>query len=249
MISVTVICKNEEKNIRRCLESAKWADDIIIIDSGSTDKTLEIAKEYTENIEVIEWNGYSHARKIALQKVKTEWVLPLDADEEITNGLKDEIIDVIKSGNQEINGYKIPRKSFFLNKWIKHCGWYPGYQMRLCRTKFTSVAERLVHEGYIIEGKTGYLKNDINHYTVNSIYEFTAKINEYSTLQAIEKVRRKKVGFKEIYFNNIIAFYKHFIFKRGFLDGVHGLMVSMFDLITNVLTYMKIYELQNKDKV
>lgn len=248
MISVTVICKNEEKNIRRCLESAKWAEEIIIIDSGSTDNTIEIAKEYTHNIEVIEWKGYSDSRNRALQKVKTEWVLPLDADEEITNGLKEEILGVINSENHEINGYKIPRKSFFLNKWIKHCGWYPGYQMRLCRTKFTTVANRLVHEGYLIEGKTGVLKNDINHYTVNSIYEFTSKINEYSTLQAIEKAPRKKVGFKEIYFNNISAFYQHFIFKKGFLDGVHGLMVSMFDLITNVLTYMKIYEIQNKEK-
>lgn len=246
MITVTVICKNEEKNIRRCLESAKWADEMIIIDSGSTDSTTKIAREYTSNIEIIDWEGYSHSRKIALGKVRTEWVLPLDADEEITKELKEEILEVIKSGSKEINGYRIPRKSFFLNKWIKHCGWYPGYQMRLCRTKYTTVADRLVHEGYLIEGKTGTLKNDINHYTVNSIYEFTAKINEYSTLQAIEKASRKKVGFKEIYFNNISAFYQHFIFKKGFLDGVHGLMVSMFDLITNVLTYMKIYEMQNK---
>lgn len=245
MISVTVICNNEEENIRECLESIRWVDEIIVVDSFSSDKTVEIAKEFTDKIYEIEWLGYAKQREYALSKTSYEWVFPLDADERCTIELKDEILNAIKSGDN-FAGYRIPRKSFFLGKFIKHCGWYPGYQTRLFLKEKAFVADRLVHEGYEIKGEIGFLKNDILHYTVNSISNYMNRVNRYSSLQAVEKAEKKKIKFTDILFRPFASFIQQFIFKKGFMDGIHGLMVTNFDVITNMLTYMKAWELQNK---
>jgi glycosyltransferase involved in cell wall biosynthesis len=245
MISVTVICKNEEDNILECLESVKWADEIIVVDSFSSDRTVEIAREFTDKIFEEEWRGYAKQREFALSKVSKEWVFPLDADERCTEELRVEILSAIKSGNN-LAGYRIPRKSFFLGKFIKHCGWYPGYQTRLFLKEKTYVADRLVHEGYEIKGEMGFLKNDILHYTVGSITDYMSRVNHYSTLQAAEKAEKKKVKFSDILLRPVASYIQQFFFKRGFLDGIYGLMVTNFDVMTNMLTYMKAWEIQNK---
>jgi glycosyltransferase involved in cell wall biosynthesis len=247
MLSVTIICKNEEENIRNCLESVRWTDEIILVDSFSTDKTIEIAKEYTDRIFLQEWLGFAKQREFALSKVSNEWVFPLDADERCSPELKDEILSIIKSENS-FSGYRIPRKSFFLNKWIKYGGWYPGYQTRLFLKEKTVVADRLVHEGYEVKGNLGFLKNNILHYTVTSISNYMNRINTYSSLQAIEKSNKKKIKLSDILLRPIASYIQQFIIKRGFLDGIHGLMVTNFDVITNMLTYMKAWELQHKSK-
>jgi glycosyltransferase involved in cell wall biosynthesis len=247
MLSVTIICKNEEDTIRDCLESAKWADEIIVVDSFSLDKTIEIAKEYTKNIYQKEWEGYAKQRKFALSKATQKWIFPLDADERCSHELKEEILAIIKSENSK-PGYRIPRKSFFLGKWIKHCGWYPGYQTRLFLRDKARVADRLVHEGYEIEGEIGFLKSDILHYTVRDITDYMNRVNHYSTLQAIEKSEKKNIKLYDILLRPIATFIQSFIFKKGFLDGIFGLMVTHFDVITNTLTYMKAREIQDKTK-
>ena len=246
-LSITIICKNEEKNIYNCLESVKWADEIVVVDAFSTDKTIEIARRYTDKVFQNKWEGYAEQRKFALSKVSHQWVFSLDADEKCTEELKSEILDAIQN-SKEIAGYKIPRKSYFLGKWIKHCGWYPGYQLRLFKKSETTVTDRLVHEGYEVNGTIGYLKNAIEHYTVNSIEDYMNRVNIYSTLQAYEKNNRKKVKFTDLFFRPISSFIRQFFIQRGFLDGVYGLMVTFFDVITNMLTYMKIWEMQNTSK-
>jgi glycosyltransferase involved in cell wall biosynthesis len=247
MISVTIICKNEEKNIRECLESVKWADEIIVVDSFSTDKTVEIAKEFTNKIFKEEWRGYARQREFALSKTSHEWIFPLDADERCSVELKEEILSAVNSGNN-FAGYRIPRKSFFLGKFVKHCGWYPGYQMRLFLKDKTKVADRLVHEGYEVNGETGYLINDILHYTVNSISDYMSRVNHYSSLQAVEKSNKRKIKLTDLLLRPAAAFIQSYFFKKGFLDGIHGLMVTNFDVMTNMLTYMKAWEIQNKSK-
>jgi glycosyltransferase involved in cell wall biosynthesis len=247
-ISSVIICKNEEKNIADCLKSIDWVDEIILVDAFSSDRTLEIAERFNVKIFQNEWKGYASQRKFGLSKSSNDWTFVLDADERCTENLKKEIISSL-STNKNINGYYIPRKSFFLGKWIKHCGWYPGYQLRLFRKEYTGISDRKVHEGYEVEGATGKLKNDILHYTVSSIKDYMKRINYYSTLTAMEKSNRSNVKFSDLFFRPAAAFLQSFIFKKGFLDGVHGLMVSQFHMITNILTYMKIYEMQNrKDK-
>lgn len=246
MISVNIICRNEEKNIEDCLKSVTWADEIIVVDGESTDNTAQISKKYTKDVYINKWEGFAKQRQFALEKSTNEWVFVLDADEQCSRELKEEIFSVISSNNNIYNGFRIPRKNYFLNKWIKHGGWYPGYQYRLFRKKHTYVSERLVHEGYVIDGKIGIFKNDILHYTVQSISEYMVKVNNYSSLQSVEKSKRKIVNFSDILFRPLAAFFVQFIARRGFQDGIHGLMVAYFDMITNMLTYMKIWELQNK---
>ncbi len=247
MITVTLICRNEAKNIRACLESVKWVDEIIVVDAESIDGTAGMVKEFTDKIFVKDWEGYASQREFALKHATQEWVFAIDADERCSPELKEEILGVINDKNTTENGFRIPRKSFFLNKWIKHCGWYPGYQIRLFRREKVCVSERLIHEGYKVVGKTGILKNDLLHYTVNSIGEFMSKINHYSTLRAQEKKDKRKIKMSGLIFRPFAAYFQVFILKRGFMDGAHGVMVTNFDVITNMLTLMKIWEMQNKE--
>ncbi|MBK8982752.1 MAG: glycosyltransferase family 2 protein [Ignavibacteria bacterium] len=244
-VSGLIICKNEEHNIEECVKSILWCDEIIIADSYSTDGTLEILKKYPVSIYQNEWKGFSKQREFAVSKVNHEWIFSLDADERCSPGLASEIKSVLNSGNL-FDGYMIPRKSFFLGKWIKHCGWYPGYQMRLFNRKNVTVTDRLVHEGYLISGSEGKLVNDILHYTVRSVSDYTMKINNYSSLEALEKADGKKISAANLFFKPILEFKKKFFFQGGYRDGIYGLMVSYFHMMTKILTYMKIREIQNK---
>lgn len=247
MVSVNIICRNEEKNIEECLKSVLWADEIVVVDGESSDKTTEIAKKYTDKVFVNKWQGFAAQRSFALGKSTKEWILVLDADERCSLELKEEILSFLSSNNIIFKGFRLPRRNYFLGKWIKHGGWYPGYQFRFFRKDSTTVSDRLVHEGYVINGETGVMKNDILHYTVQSVSEFMQKVNGYSTLQAEEKSGRRVIKFKDILLRPIVAFYIQFFIRGGFRDGIHGLMVANFDVITNMLTYMKIWELQNKE--
>ncbi|MEW6508945.1 MAG: glycosyltransferase family 2 protein [Bacteroidota bacterium] len=244
-LSVVIIAGNEEKNIRDCLESVKWADEIIVIDSESTDNTREIAKEFTPNVFVKKWEGFVPQRKFSIEKTSNDWVLSVDADERVSAELKIELQKLLGSSNK-LNGYFVPRQNYFLNKLIKSCGWYPDYQMRLFNKCFAGISNRKVHEGFEVKGKTGKLKNHLIHFTHQNITDTIKKINEYSYLQALEKKNGKKVKAVNLIFNPAAAFLNHFIGRKGFRDGIHGLMVSLIHSITNLLTYMKTWELQNK---
>lgn len=244
-LSVVIIAGNEEKNIKDCLESVKWADEIVVIDSESMDRTREIAGNYTKKIFVKKWEGFAEQRKFSIEKASYNWVLSIDADERVSPELKIEIKEVLKDNNRK-SGYRIPFENFFLNKLIKSCGWYPDYHMRLFDKNATAFTNRKVHEAFEVKGETGYLTSHIIHYTHQSINETIKKINEYSYLQALEKKDGKKVKAINLILNPIAAFLNHFISRKGFKDGVHGLMVSLIHALTNLLTYMKTWELQNK---
>ncbi|MEN3038680.1 MAG: glycosyltransferase family 2 protein [Candidatus Kryptonium sp.] len=242
-LSVVIITGNEEKNIADCLESVKWADEIIIVDSESKDKTVEIARKYTDKIFVKKWEGYAIQKQFAIEKATGDWILSLDADERVTQELRAEIEKTLEN-ETEYDGFYIPRKNFFLDKWIKSCGWYPDYQLRLFRRGKGSVALRRVHEKFVVNGKTGYLKGSLIHLTHIDLFETFDKINRYSSLSAEEKLG-KKVRWYHIIFIPFFAFLGHFILKRGFLDGIYGLMVSLNHAMTKLQTYMKIWEARN----
>jgi len=247
-ISVSIICRNEEKNIEGCIESVSWADEIIVIDGFSEDKTPEIARKYTDKIFQNKWGGFSDQREFALIKCSNEWIFSLDADERCSPELAEELRSIVSSHSNTYTGFKIPRKSFFLGKWVRHSGWYPNYQLRFFRKRNIKVSGRLVHEKYELDGETGYLKNDLLHYTVQSINEYVSRVNHYSSLQALEKAKNRKVSFINLFLRPSLAFIQGYFFKGGFLDGITGLMVVNFHIITNILTYMKIWEIQHKKK-
>ncbi|MBK7378294.1 MAG: glycosyltransferase family 2 protein [Ignavibacteriales bacterium] len=244
-ISVIIITKNENQNITDCLNSVKWADEIIIIDAESSDNTIELAKKFTDKVFIRKWNGYSDQKMYALSLAKNEWVLSLDADERITDELKNEILF---SDLSIADGYKISRANYFLGRLIRGCGWSHDYQLRLFRKSKTKVTERMVHEGFIIDGKISELKSSMLHYSYRNFHDAMNKINQYSTLEAQEKYQRKKVNGFTILLNPFIAFVQFFIFRKGFIDGAHGLLVSIMHGMTKMMMYIKMWELQKKHK-
>ncbi len=244
-ISVTIITKDEEQLIEDCLKSVSWADEIVVVDSGSKDTTLKITKKYTEKIFFNEWKGFAAQKDYALSQTKNDWVLSIDADERVSDELKKEIeyIDFSK-----FDGYLIPRENYFFKKHITTCGWGRDRQLRLFRKSKTKLTDRLVHEGFDVDGNIGNLKNPIIHFTFNSIEKTISKINQYSTLEATEKYKtKKKITGRMILTHGVSSFLRAFVSLRGYKDGVHGLMISIIDSITTFLTYMKMWELQNKD--
>ncbi|MEP7145656.1 MAG: glycosyltransferase family 2 protein [bacterium] len=245
-VSGLIICRDEEKNIEECIKSILWCDEVIVIDSFSKDETLNIAGKFTDKVFQNEWNGFAEQRKYALTKAGYDWIFVIDADERCSKDLENEIRSIIQKENISENGFEIPRKSFFLDKWIKHGGWYPNYQLRLFRKAFAGVTDRLVHESYYVTGQKGKLKNNILHYTVSSISDYINKINFYSGLSAAEKSGRKDVTFFDIFILPGFSFLQQYFLKGNFLDGVGGLMVSKFHMITKLLNIMKIWEMQNK---
>ncbi len=240
-ISVIIITKDEEENLEDCLESVLWADEIILVDSGSKDKTLEIAKNFNAKIFHKEWEGFANQKRYALNLANNEIVLSIDADERITEKLKDEILNLDFS---KADGFSIPRQNYFLNKEITTCGWDKDYQLRLFKKSKTKVIERPVHEGFSVKGKVEKLQNKMIHFTHTSIAKTFEKINLYSTLQAQERHDKKVAGIG-ILAHSFSAFFRFFISLKGYKDGIHGLMVSLMNSVTTMLTYMKIWEMNN----
>jgi len=244
-ISVIIIVKNEEENIRDCLTSVKNFNEIILVDSESTDNTAEIAKEFTEKIFIRKWEGFSNQKKYALTQTENDWVLNIDADERVSFKLMEEI----RGLNFNSDGYFIPRENYFFKKHITSCGWDKDFQLRLFKKSKTKVTDKLVHEGFAVKGKVEYLSSPIIHYTFMSIEKTFSKINNYSTLQALESYKQKdKVKGSTIILHGLSAFLRYFISLKGYKEGVSGLMISLFNSITTLLTYMKIWEYQNTEE-
>jgi glycosyltransferase involved in cell wall biosynthesis len=243
-ISVTVISKNEEKNISDCLKSVDWADEIIVVDSESTDKTVELAKQFTDKVFTRKWEGYVTQKSLALSLATNEWVLSLDSDERITPELKEEILNLEPA---DFSGFKIRRKNFLMNKEITSCGWEKDYQLRLFNKNKTNLNNRLVHEKFVVDGKVGTLKTPMLHFTFSSFEDYLTKINIYTSLKAQELFsKKKKVGGLTIFSHTVSAFFAFFIIRRGFKDGVYGLIISLLHSSSTMMNYIKLWELQKK---
>ncbi len=245
-ISVIIITKNEADNIEDCLKSVQWADEIIIVDSESNDTTVETARKYTQKIYTRKWEGYSKQKQYALSLASNEWVLSLDADERVTVELRDEI----KSGlDDNYDGFSISRRNYFLGKHITGCGWDNDYQLRLFRKSKTTVTDRYVHESFKVNGRIGKLSSRIDHYSYRTLKDAIAKMNNYSTLEARQKYKDKKVSPLDFVTHPASAFLQYFIVRKGYKDGKYGLMVSLLHAMTNMQIYMKIWELRKRESL
>lgn len=242
-LSVIVITKNEEPNVRECLESAKWADEIIVVDAGSTDKTVQIARKFTRNVFVRPWEGFGRAKNFALNHCSGDWILWLDADERVAPGLATEIRNVISSGDQPFQGYSVPRKAFFLGKWIRHCGWYPGRVVRLFRKGAGSFTTHSVHERLTLRGKEGKLKTDLLHFTDPSLFHYFEKFNRYTSLAADDRTDHGwRPGAGDLLLRPLWTFFRMYVFKLGFLDGVHGFILCSNSAFYVFTKYAKSWE-------
>ncbi len=248
-LSVVIITKNEEKNLTRCLESVKWADEIIVVDSKSTDLTIEIAQKYKTEILIIDWTGFGPAKNEGVAQATSEWILSIDADEVVTPLLKEEILDIAKN-SQQCNGFYINRKTNFLGKWIQYSGWYPDYVLRLFRKDEGKFDNARVHEKLIVNGKTERLNNDLLHYSYPNLKHYFEKANLYTTLGARDSFEKgKKVSLSDITVRPFASFIKHYIIKQGYRDGIEGLFISAFSALSVMVKYAKLRELyKNKDR-
>ncbi|MGB9664624.1 MAG: glycosyltransferase family 2 protein [Ignavibacteria bacterium] len=247
-LSVIIITKNEEKNLVDCLESVKWADEIIIVDAFSSDSTVEIAKKYTSKVFQKEWIGFADQKNYALNLASNEWILSLDADERVSESLKTKLVNLLSDLSElnEFSGYRIKRDNYFLGKKINSCGWNKDYQIRFFKKSVTKLTNRLVHEGFEVSGSIGIIKEPILHLSYKSFKEALEKINHYSTLEALEKSSRYRANIFTIILYPIIYFIQHFIFRYGFIDGIYGFFVSLLHAWTKLLVQLKIWELQHK---
>jgi glycosyltransferase involved in cell wall biosynthesis len=240
-ISVAIITCNEERNIKDALESVRDFDDIIVIDSSSKDGTVRICREYTARVYEHDWPGFAAQKQRAVDYAKNDWVLILDADERVTPGLKEEMVSAI-AGNEH-SGFYMPRKNFFLGRWIRYGGWWPDHTLRLFRKSASYVEPRRVHEKVMVKGQTAYLKNPLLHYTYRSLGEYINKMDKYSTLSA-EEIRKQgglPSGLK-LLINPLLVFLKMYFLRQGFRDGSHGFILAVLYSVQTFLKYARAIE-------
>ncbi|MBI5587428.1 MAG: glycosyltransferase family 2 protein [Deltaproteobacteria bacterium] len=243
-ISVTIIALNEEDNIRDCLESVKWADEILVSDSGSADSTVDICREYGAEVYKDKWLGFGKQKNLIGDRAKNRWVLNIDADERVSAELKDEILKAV--GSNGADGYYIARKNYFGKRWIKHCGWYPDYNLRLYRKDKGRFNERSVHEAVAVKGRKEHLENPFTHHTYKDVADYLERMQRYSTLAAREMFDNgRKAGMTDILLRPFFTFFKMFVIKGGFLDGAAGAVLSFLYAAYTLSKYAKLWEMKN----
>jgi glycosyltransferase involved in cell wall biosynthesis len=242
-VSVIVIALNQEDNIVPCLETVRWADDIVVVDSGSVDRTLELARGFTDRIFTIDWPGFGAAKNYALDQARGDWVFSLDTDERVSLALRDEIIAVLR-GESRFAGYRLPRKNYFGGRWIRRLGWYPDYTLRLFRRDKGRFRERTVHEEVVVHGSVGLLQNPLDHFSYASVSDYLARQDRYARLAAQEMLkegRRPQAG--ELFWRPASHFLKLYFLRLGFLEGRLGYTLALLGSLYNFLKYYYLREL------
>jgi len=242
-ISAVVITHNEEANIEECLASVSWAEDIVVVDAESADRTREVARRFTERVYEKPWEGYSQAKIYAISMAESQWVLSLDADERVTPELRDEIQSL--EAEAGVDGYLLPIKPLFLGRWIEHSGWYPGYKLRLFRKDRAYMTARKIHEGIRVEGSVGKLANPLLHYAYPTVKSYFSKFTRYTDLAAQELYQRgERASVGDIVLRPCYAFIKWYFLKRGFLDGLEGLVLCLFSSYYVLVKYVRLREME-----
>lgn len=244
-LSVVVITKNEEQNIDRCLKSADFADEIVVVDDYSSDKTVELAGKYTNKIVQRKMDIEGAHRNYAYSLSKNKWVLSLDADECISEELKNEIEETLSKETPHVV-FSIPIKTYIGNRWIQYGGWYPAGKDRLFLKDKFKYEEAGVHPRPIYKGTCGHLTKDIVHYSYNDFHDFFISLNNQTTLEAKKWIQdKRKINFSKILYKMFERFFKSFFLKKGYKDGVLGFMVCYSGSLYQLYTYVKYWEMKN----
>jgi glycosyltransferase involved in cell wall biosynthesis len=247
-ISAVVIAYNDAPNMRRCLDSLHWADEIVVIDSHSTDGTTDICLEYTEKVFHYPFQGFGALRNQAITHAAHDWIFSLDTDEWATSEVQQEIKNLLAQ-DPAMQAYFVPRRNYFLDRWIKHCGWYPDYrQPQLFHKAHMQYREDLVHEGFDVTGKTGFLQSHVEQIPFRDIDQFWRKMDRYSTLRA-EAMHREGCKFHvhQLISHPLFTFSKMYIWRIGIFDRKPGLILSMLYAYYTFVKYAKLWELEKDD--
>ncbi|MGH7388813.1 MAG: glycosyltransferase family 2 protein [Candidatus Rokuibacteriota bacterium] len=225
-LSAVVVTLNEEERLRACLESVAWADEIVVVDAESHDKTVQIAREFTDRVLVRPWPGFAAQKNFGLEQASGDWLLSLDADEEVSPELRDEVSALLRAP-AAADGYAVPRRNIFLGQWIRHGGLYPDWQVRLFRSGRGRFVARDVHESVEVDGAVGRLAGHLVHRSYRDLSDFFERAHRYSTLAARDAVRRGRTArARELLFRPVGRFLAMYVAQRGFLDGRKGLLLA-----------------------
>ena len=247
-LSVIIITKNEELNIRACLESVVWADEIIVVDSGSSDNTVGICKELGTQVHVMDWPGYGPQKNRALKLATGDWVLSLDADERVSSVLRSEIQSAIANPG-EAAAFRIPRSSSYCGRIMRHSGWWPDYVTRLFKRGPACFSDDLVHEHLIVEGKTATLKQPLLHEAFRDLEKVLQKLNGYSSTGAVMLLQRgRKATLASAVGHGLWTFIRTYFLHAGFLDGREGFMLAVSNAEGAYYRYLKAMLLAEKQK-
>lgn len=260
-ISVAILTFNEEENIVDCLESVKWADEIVLVDEGSSDKTVELAKKYTNNIKIVDHDPDSKSseskaadpsghetmfhknKQKSIDFCKGDWILQIDADERVTSKLKDAVLSVVNS--DQFSGYQVARKNIIFNKWLEHTGWYPDYQVKLFKRGKGWYPCKTVHELVEIDGEIGTLQGDLLHEHYKSVFQFIDRLNKYTTNDANFLIAKdESVVWYHALAYPLEEFVKRYFFWQGYKDGIHGLALSLLQAFSRLVVFAKVWEHQ-----
>lgn len=238
-ISATIITHNEERNLPRAIESLRCCDEILVVDSGSTDRTVEIAAKFGARVLEANWRGYAGQKNYASDQALHDWVLSIDADEALSEDLEAEIWQLKKNG-PAFDAYTVPRLAQYLGKWILYSGWHPDRKIRLFDRRKARWVGDYVHESVVSHGRVGELAGNLLHFTCGSLSEHLKSMDRYTTLAAEEVVARKvRVGGRHLLFDPPWTFFKTFFLQQGFRDGIEGLTIAYMASLYTFLKYAK----------
>lgn len=247
-VSLSIITFNEEDQIARAIQSVPWADDVVVLDSRSTDRTQEISRSLGARVFVEDFRGYRLQKERATELAKHDWVISLDADEALSPELNQEILKVLEAGEPSVDGFELPRLSFHMGRWIRHGGWYPDAQIRLFHRRRAKWTGGHVHER--VRGtKVARLKNCIFHWGFDDLTDQIATNNSFSTKGALDLYDRdRKFSALKLLLKPISKFLETYVVKRGFLDGMPGFIISVGAAYSMFLKFAKLWELENIKK-
>ena len=238
-LSATIITLNEERNIARALESLRCCDEVVVVDSGSIDRTAEIAAKLGARVVESPWGGYAPQKNFAAESASNDWILSIDADEALSEALEGEIWQIKKNGPR-FDGYTMPRLAQYMGRWILHSGWYPDRKIRLYNRRKARWVGEYVHESVHVEGSVGHLESDLLHFTCDSLSEHLKTMDRYTTLAAEQLISQKKpVKMRHLLVDPPWTFIRSYLIQRGFLDGLEGLTIAYMAALYNYVKYAK----------
>ena len=241
-ISATVITLDEERHIAAALESLAWADEIVVVDSGSSDRTVEIARSYTDRVLVADWPGYAAQKNRAASEASHDWIFSLDADERVTPELARSILRVGERGPSS-DGYRVARRAWYIDRWVRYSGWYPDWQVRLYDRRRAGFEGDWVHESVRVGGGAPALEGDLLHYTIDSLSDHHRRIDRYTSLAADALLARgARPSLARALAQPIAAFARTYVLRQGFRDGAPGLAIAGFAAYYVFLRQMKLWE-------